>query len=260
MTRTHWRCVLIGGCLSALGLSTGCGGGSDFEIKVSRPAAERPDVTSNDAIVAKGTLRLPADQPFNMASHSSGQTGGGTGQSETKDTGSARASAKVEGTGSAFGEFQLGYCFDNTGAAPLAAVIRLKTKCSHKLELSGAERAQAVSALTFFVKDSNGTTLHSEPLIHGEAQTRPHQWSGNEETVIETRFEPGMGYYIVIAGRASVDATMPQTVNADLELSNCEVTIEWRPAPAAAQSTDTTAPNVAAVSHAAPDATTPTHP
>jgi hypothetical protein len=222
----------------------GCGGG-DFDIKVSRPAGEHPRLGET---MPTGPVRLPGDQPLNIVVFNSGQSGHADGQAVAESTGRASADARVEKHGEAWGEFQLGYYFKHAGAEPLDAVLRLKVDCTGAVEARRAATASdesiaavestrdemfSKSMISFFVKDTNGSTLHRESLMNLMTRDGPRDWSGSQELALETRFEPGLAYYLVVAGRVDAATGGDQAASAAVEIRRCDLVIDWRAASSA---------------------------
>ncbi|MCK6457130.1 MAG: hypothetical protein L6Q92_11445 [Phycisphaerae bacterium] len=209
----------------------GCGGATD--VTVSRPASERPDVDA--AVVSRGARRMPTDEALNLVTFTSGQGGDASGKSAAASNGTASASAQSGPGGSAWGAFQVGYCFDNASSKPLRAIIRLKAELAERARVS-VEHADNVAKvdLSFIVSDSNGSVLRREPLATREARAGPYDWAGTHEMAFEEMLEPGIGYYLFASGRvdAQVGKDSSGQASASVELKRCELTIEWQPAAA----------------------------
>lgn len=210
-----------------------CGGG-DTSIDVRKPAAERPDF--DRSVVQRGALKIPASEGFNYTSFRSGQSGTGRGESKPEGKNGAVCRAEAGDESGAWGEFQLGYCFDNAGESPLDAVVKVNVKVSEKNQAKGApsgEDALPVTAkctLTFFIKDSNGTVIKTENLLASSLGKGPNASGIAHELVFDARFEPQRGYYLMLAGRSEAQSFAGQSASVALEVKDAVMEIEWRPA------------------------------
>jgi hypothetical protein len=261
-------------CLAAPALGiilvAGCGGGSsDVDMTVRKPASQRPDVDQGGA--ASGSLSIPATREFNITSFKSGQTGAARGTSDPVAGSGADCRAEARDGGSAWGEFQLGYCFDNTSRQLLSAAVKVRlsvaeSSASGQADGPAADRAVAQAGgaagvqspattqgtgdrpdggstipstnllLKFFIKDTNGLVLKEQSLVSASSEKGPHSANGVREVVFDARFEPDRGYYLVIAGRADAQAASGQSAQAALSVTQCAMEIVWEgAAPPAAE-------------------------
>lgn len=220
-------------------LATGCGGG-DTSMDVRKPAAERPDI--DKSVAERGALKIPAAENFNYTSYRSGQSGNGRGESKPEGKNGATCRAEATGESDAWGAFQLGYCFDNSGDAPLDAIVKLNVKVSEKSQTKGEKSgdelpaASAKGTLTFFIKDSNGSVVKMENLLASSLGKGPNAAGIAHEMTFDARFEPQRGYYIVMAGRSEVQGVEGQSASVALEVKEATLEIEWRPAASASVS------------------------
>lgn len=214
-------------------LSAGCGGGGGIGTDVKKPASERPDI--DRAAATSGALVIPANQAFNLTSFKSGQTETARGAAEMVGNDGATCRAEARKTGSAWGEFQLGYCFDNVTDARLDATVKVRftVKEAISAEEAGDESASAMptatNALVFFIKDAtNGPEIKKEELLSSDIEKGAGSTNTAHDLVFDGRFEPGHGYYLVIAGRTDVRAVPSQSVACSLDVTNCSMEIAWR--------------------------------
>lgn len=229
--------VPVGVCLAAamvFVLPAGCGGNGGVAMDVKTPASRRPDI--DGTLAARGTLSIPVDAAFNYTSYRSGrsgQSGMARGDSEVHRDG-ASCRAKAGDGGSAWGAFQLGYCFDNTADVPLDAAVRLRLTAAETAsrEKAGTPPDDAIttanSTLTFFIKDTNGVVLKQEDLLSNDLDGGPDASSMTHDLVFDARFAPDRGYYLVLAGRTEVKTEVSQSVATSLSVSRCSIDIEWR--------------------------------
>lgn len=217
-----------------------CGGG-DTTMDVRKPAAERPDF--DKTVAARGAVKIPASDPFNYTSFRSGQSGSGRGDSKADGKNGATCHAEAAEGSDAWGEFQLGFCFDNSGDAPLDAVVKLHVKVSEKSQIRGnaddnkdLPAPTAKSTLTFFIKDSNGSVIKTENLLANSQGKGPNSTGIVQELAFDSRFEPNRGYYLMMAGRSEAMAGQGQTASVALELKDASLEIVWRPAESASAS------------------------
>ena len=211
--------------------------GNGGEINIRMSAVERPDLGREMA--SRGRLAIPADDAFNypkFRSHQEGTTARGESKAVGRDGASCRA--EVTGEGTAWGEFQLGYGFDNVTGKALDAVVSLKLSVkesvSHQEGDSGAdENATASGHLSFVVKDTNGVELKRDSLVANDLTKGPQSSTNRPELVFDVTFEPDRGYYLVLSGRADVKAYAGQTATVQLEVTDVSLEVRWREAEAA---------------------------
>jgi hypothetical protein len=206
-------------------LAAGCGG--SFEIKVSRPPDQRPDL--GDDIAARGPIKLPSGTPFNLVSPSSRENGTCDARCTASPTGAASARVAAENGGSGWAEFQVGYTFDHTGKQPLGAVIELTVELQQLIETSGNDPASTSRVnVVFLIKDTNGRTLHNETLLANSSERGARRWSARQSTALDATFDPEFGYYVVVAARVEATSAAGQKAAAQLEMKQCEMTITWK--------------------------------
>lgn len=225
----------------------GCGGGQ-ATIDVGRTASERPDL--EPSVVARGMLALPGADGFNLSDFSSTQNGDARGESRSVDTSGATCRAEARSGGAATGQFVLGYMFDNTTNEALDAVVKLRLSFTSSMASTGTKPGAAgrlsstSTTVSFEIKGSNGAVLRSEPIVSSAGAEGPRSTQGTRELVVDVRFEPGLGYYLYVAGRCSAQAADDGEVNAAVEISDYSLELTWRraagmiavPAPAASDS------------------------
>lgn len=219
-------------CLALAFTGIGCGEG-DTTMVVKKPASERPDV--DRAMAGKGSLVVPTAQAFNYSSFNSGQTGTARGEAALVGKDGARCAAQASDGGSAWGEFQIGYTFDNTTGGPLDAAVKLKLRLAQTQTTSGtAPDAHGIettgkSALRFFIKDSVGLTIKAEDVATSTLMKGPTSHTDTHDIVFDARFEPDRGYYLVLAGRIDVTAAGGGNATLAMDVQQATMEIAWRP-------------------------------
>lgn len=221
-----------------VGAAAGCGsGGAGAGGDVRLPEALRQDI--DPAVAARGSLSIPASAEFNFASFRSGQSGQGRGDARRIGAGGAVCRAECEPDGGAWGEFQLGYSFDNKTDRPLEATVKLRLKVAETNELKqaapgSAEKSTIASTnLRFFIKDTFGIELKNQNLLASSMALGPKYHGKEQELIFDARFEPGRGYYLIIAGRAEVNSEQGGSVAVSVEVTDVTMEITWKPAAAA---------------------------
>lgn len=217
----------------------GCGGGgTTAEVKL--PEAERPDIDA--AAASSGALSIPGTAEFNYAAFSSHQSGIGRGESKRSGPAGAMCRAECQTGGSAWGEFQFGYTFDNKTGKALDAVIKLRLKIAENNEAKSDIPADAPgaplasNALSFFIKDSIGAELRNTNLLASTVTKGARSSVNQREEVFDVRFEPDRGYYLIVSGRSDVQADRAESLAASVEASDIAIEITWKPAAASTTS------------------------
>ena len=221
-------------------LGSGCGGAEDGINSASLPE-DRPDVTPER--LARGRVTLPATEPFNLTAFESNQDADGRGESKAEGTGGAICKAASGTAGSAKASFLLGYTFDNLSGRDIDAVIKLKLTHNEAIALTpGTTPPDKIppggsTNLAFVIKDSAGVVLKNEGLAASAADKGPAASSGSHDLSFDVRFEPGKGYYLIIAGRCEAKAGSGRGTTVDVSVRDVSLDIDWKPAPTPAAAT-----------------------
>ncbi len=224
-------------CIMAM---AGCSAG-DAGFDIRKTAADRPDLDAPR--VARGTLSLPKMEPFNLTSFVAEKENNASGTStcDSKPVGAdgARCTAEAHDGATANARFLMGYMFDNTTSRSLDTVVRIRLKFHESVTLNPADvgsevhPSSASTSLTFQIKDTNGTVVRTERLIDGGASRSRRSSHGSPELSFDTRFEAGQGYYLAAYGQCRAAAGPSQTVAVSLEITDCQIDIDWQPGAAA---------------------------
>lgn len=214
---------------------SGCGGGeAGGEVKL--PEAKRYDL--DQSMAARGSVTVPGTSEMNYSSFRSGQTGAGRGESKRSGAAGAICLAECEPEGSGWGEFQIGYSFDNKSGRALDATVKLRLKVTETNEVKreapvGAEdNTAATTSLRFFIKDTVGREIKSDNILASSLALGPRSSGKQQELIFDTRFEPERGYYLIVAGRSEVSSEQGRAVAASVEVTDMSLEIAWKPAPA----------------------------
>ncbi len=217
------------GVVGVLPALMGACGDGDFQIKVAKPAAERPDVKV--AGIELSSVSLPDPTPFNVSPFASHQSGACSARSSASDRGVGAASVDASGGGSGWAEFHVGYAFDQLSDHPVAAVIEVAVECAQSVEATAGEADNVARAtLQFLVRDSNGITLHKETLAAANSETGNRRWSASEASAVDVVLPPGVGYFVTVAGRAEASAGGARKSLATVEVKSCRMKLAWRKA------------------------------
>ncbi len=221
--------------LLALAGCAGSGAGAGGDVRL--PESQRQDIDSS--LAARGSLSIPGSTEFNYASFRSGQSGTGRGEAKRIGENGALCRAECEPDGGGWGEFQLGYSFDNKADRPLDATVKLRLKVSETNEIKqGAPGAPddsttATTNLRFFIKDTFGIEIKNQNLIASSLALGPKYHGKEQELVFDARFESGRGYYLIVAGRAEVASEEGKAVAVAVEVSDVSLELTWKPAASA---------------------------
>lgn len=207
----------------------GCGGG-DFGTAVDLPAAQRHDLAPT---VKPGmTIELPKAQPFNVCEkHWTGSLSrDGKADCSADATSDGKAHCKASGSdgGTASADFQLGHCLQNKSGKVVVAELRMAIDYEHACKAEGGKTPKSAGsyAVKVFVKDTAGKVLQTLPLAAHTTEEGRITWSGNEKTIAEVRMQPGLGYYIVLAGQASVTTHSGESAEARVDVKSFKLTVE----------------------------------
>ncbi len=211
---------------------TGACSEQEAGINLRKSADERPDVTSET--LAQGRITVPGGVAFNLKSFRSEQDQDARGESRAVGTDGAACKAEARNGGSAWGEFLLGYDFDNQTGRVLHAVVRVRLQYTDKIELDAGsleddqDPATASTTLVFEIKDTNGVAIRRETLAGSTGLKRARSQAGSREAFFDARFEPGLGYYLAVFGRCQARAAKSGSVSVALEISKYELDIDWQ--------------------------------
>jgi len=225
-------------CIMAM---AGCSAG-DAGFDIRKTAADRPDLDAPR--VARGTLSLPKMEPFNLTSFVAEKENNASGTStcDSKPVGAdgARCTAEAHDGATANARFLMGYMFDNTTSRSLDTVVRIRLKFHESVTLNPADVGSEVhpsSASTSLTVPDQGHQRHGCP--NGAPDRR---WRIAQPPLIarfspscrsDTRFEAGQGYYLAAYGQCRAAAGPSQTVAVSLEITDCQIDIDWQPGAAA---------------------------
>lgn len=227
-----------GGVVLTLFLLSGCGGGGpDTNVRMAESA--RPDV--DDVALASGHRSIPADAPFNITKFSSGQNGEkAAGQSGRIDGSGGSCGSSVEGEGTAWGAFQLGYAFDNSTSKPIQAVIHLKLQSAATGEFQASPKdvydiPTGAATLTFVLKDTLGVVLKQESLFTGDLANGAADAKRNHDLTFDAKLQPGRGFYLLVSGKVEATCKADQRAKLGLAASGMEINIDWKSAESVAR-------------------------
>ncbi|MFQ6048833.1 MAG: hypothetical protein ACE5K7_05665 [Phycisphaerae bacterium] len=210
----------------------GCGQ-REFGLQVRIPAEDR--LTISQAVQQHLTLRLP-DQPFNVHLKQSGQAPGPAGQargeSDATADGKAFCRAVASDGGTAWAEFQLGHALENRGQAPLQATIRISVDYAHQAVANPTEAPETLAtlALKLYLKDSVGRIVHRQMLAELTSDEGPSNRAGQQRIEFDASLQPGLGYDLILAGRASARSQPHSSASAEIQIRQLTAELLCRPA------------------------------
>ena len=128
--------------------------------------------------------------------------------------------------GASSAEFQLGHCIDNPTDKAVRAELRMTVDYEHACKAEG-EGAKTVSTYNVkaFVKDTAGRVLKTMPLSVHTSDDGEVDWAGKERTITEVTLQPGLGYYIVLAGRAEAGSLAKTSSSSSINVKSFELQI-----------------------------------
>jgi len=229
--------LLCVGLTSTMMISAGGCGGSEFGTAVDVPPAQRHKLP---ATLKPGTvIKLPSGQPFNVHDKQWNSTPGQDGQANPSADATAKGTAfcKADGAngGTAWAEFQLGHCIDNHSGKPISAELRMTIDYEHACQITdGAVKTASQYAIKAFVKNTAGKVLQTLPLATHTSDDGRVSWSGTERTITEVTMQPGLGYYVVLAGRAEANSHAKTSASAHIKVKSFALEILCKPAAATA--------------------------
>jgi hypothetical protein len=217
---TGW--LLSVGASAAILITCGCSG-SEFGTAVEVPPSQRyklPKVIRPGIIV-----KLPADEQFNVHDKQWNSTPGANGQAnpsaDATGKGTAFCKADASNGGASWAEFELGYCLDYPGDKPVRVELRMTIDYHQHCEATpGAVKTVSNYAAKIFVKNSAGRVVQTLPLATHSTEEGRVNWTGTERTITDVTFQPGMGYYIILAGRAEAGSDAKTSSSADITIKS----------------------------------------
>lgn len=213
--------------LVAIPFINACGGGN---FEVPQPVMQQRAAPIRTTALNAGTIRIPADMPFNVAFPNSTQSGGGRAEASAKPDGTARCTVECSGEGAASSGFQLGHKFtvsDDPGAECIVT-LSIDGKCSINSADAAADSAISTDAWVF-VKDSNGAVLHKETLLTdtGGAMSRALA----VRTSFTVKFSPNNDYYLLLAGRVQATTREQKSLRASLDIDKTSFELSPKTSP-----------------------------
>lgn len=230
------RTILVAYVGAAATWWAGCSG-SDFGTNVDLPREKHHRLPPT---LKPGTvITLPAAQPFNVHDKLWNSTPGQGGKAAPAADASANGTAfcKADGAdgGSSFAEFQIGHCIDNDSGVPVEAELRMLIDYDQACQAEGQGAKTASNyAIKAFVKDTAGRIVRNLPLATHTSDDGQVHWSGAERTITDVTMQPGLGYYIVLAGRAEAGSQTGTSSSASITVKAFQLEIRCKPAPATA--------------------------
>lgn len=211
---------------AALPLVAGCSGGGGFGESV-RFAAR--DQTRVDDVIRRGErLVLPDAMPFAVVETQRASTGDAVAESTASPAGGARCHARLEKTGTASAEFQVGHILHNAETAPLDVTITCDCEFAYELQ-RGEEAAPDFLSLKFYLKDSNRSVLRREVFVAPEGDLGAARHASHESLSFNVTLAPNRAYQLVLAGRVAVEAEdSPEPVGATIEVKSLSVAVAAR--------------------------------
>ncbi len=232
---SKWR--WFGSLVAAMTVfAAGCGG-AGFVTSVDLPPEQRDKLPPT---LSPGTvIKLPADRPFNVHDKAWNSTPGQDGRANPSAdaTPKGMATCKADGAdgGSSWAEFQLGHCLDNHTGKPILAEVRMRIDYEHACQAAGGgAKTASLYTIQAFVKTTAGRVVQTLPLASHTSDDGKVNWSGAERTLIEVPMDPGMGYYIVLAGRAEAASQAKTSASAHIKVKSFVLEIVCKPPTATA--------------------------
>lgn len=201
----------------AVALLSGCSQ-TGFGESVNLPQERHASLVAN---FSQGTpISLPSDTGFNLHDTQRNASGQGKAMSTADPAGRASCQAGSEGVGSASAEFQIGYVLDNRQENPLEVTVDLKVDYTCQVEGNPADLAKQPDhlGLRVFVRDSNHRVLRSMTLTEVSPFNGPRRWNSQQNPTFDFTMEPGLAYYIVVAGRTAITGTETNSASARIDV------------------------------------------
>ncbi len=182
------------------------------------------------------TLRLPADQAFNVSlARDTREPGlGGTAEADAraKTDGIASASARVEEAGLAEGMFQVGHAVGN--ALERQCDFHFKVHCKYAFEAdSTAEEPfpDAMVGLRLYAKEGKGPILRDILLVDFTTEEGAIRHASTETHEFTLTLAPQDSVCVFLAGRARAEVSRKRSASCALTLEDLEIEITTTPAP-----------------------------
>lgn len=215
-------------CLLALAGCAGGGFGSELSVEPKPQQISRPEVT---------TLRIPQEQPFNIALPQSSRKPGLNGRAEADakatPTGSAEASASVTQSGTADGQFQLGHAFSNETSRQTD--FRFRVSFRYEFEVAAEPELDLPDAevgLRLYARDDRGRLLRDVVLVAHTTESGATRRGAAEDVDFTLTLAPNTAVNVFVAGRVGVNIREGRTASGVLRLNDLVIELTTQPAPA----------------------------
>ncbi len=226
MIHRHSIGVITG--IAATGLSIAGCSQAGYGESVSVPPEQRASLASGFAKGAR--ISVPSDAEFNLHETQRGSDGTGQAKSSAGSNGTASCTAASNGEGSAHAEFQLGYVLDNRGAEALDVNVQFNVdyKWAMRSSASYVSTEADFLGLRVYIRDSNQKTLRELSMAHIAPFSGPTQRSVVESQVFDLSMEPGLSYYLVLAGRTAVGGGAESPVQSEIQVNSLSIELTPR--------------------------------
>lgn len=183
------------------------------------------------------TLRWPQEASFSIALPQSSRAAGLDGRAEAdaqaKPDGHAEASARVVTSGTAEGLFQLGHALANETDRQVDLDFRVRFHYEFETEVErGVQRPDATVGLKLYARDQRGRVLRDMTLISYTTESGPTARQSTEDLRFTLTVGPGTALNVFLAGQTRVDIPAERSASARLKLSDLQIEVVSRPAPA----------------------------
>jgi hypothetical protein len=198
--------------------------------------------------VADGAVtRLPQDQKFTItlapSSKEPGLGGSADADAHARAEGAADAMAQVANGGKASASFQLGHAFQNDSNRQIDAEMRVRFKYALSATTDPpSEVLGAAVGLKLYARNAKNLLVRTLDLLGHSTANGPTMRSGENEFTCTLTVGPGDFMNVFLSGGVSAEAREGRSSAGSLKLTDVQLEITSKPAPAVHTSDVTTRP------------------
>ena len=215
---------------------TGCGAGD-----IGATLSDRPQPMKLTKPETR-TIAIPASTPFSITLAPSQKkpelNGTAYAESTAKNSGQAKASASIEGGGTASAAFQIGHALRNDSERLLDLRVSAKLHYKYAVAADSSTLPLAGVHVNLFARDDRNRSLAKFNFVAHTSDNGAVTVNDGEQLDFTITLGPGRTASIYLAGTVQINAEDGHTASGSIDLDSFELEITTQPAPAVKAASD----------------------